>query len=259
MEITLITITSLVLLFQFLLDFLIETRRTKIIVGIIIVIFGLITLWFTFYLQKSDITDSEEKHRKEILEQQYRFNKLDSVNVILNSELKLRNEDISAIRRQNDSLKLQLFQLNEKQEKSLVISQISAEEVSRSRVALENMGYKQVSRGISQFDKIQMVKILKRYKKASVTLITLTGDSEASQFAIQIKEVFEAAEWKVSDISYRLYFQPINGIVIQVKSEKYPIRADGIFEAFKVLNIVAAGTKNAHLEEDEVELIIGTK
>ncbi|MNU00896.1 hypothetical protein D3C72_2441360 [compost metagenome] len=49
------------------------------------------------------------------------------------------------------------------------------------------------------------------------------------------------------------------GVVINVKSEKYPIRVNEIFNAFKVLNIIAIGNINQNLQDDSVELIIGSK
>ena len=140
-----------------------------------------------------------------------------------------------------------------------MISQISAQEVSKSRVALENMGYKQVSRGISQLDKIEMVKTLKSFKNNKVILTTILGDSEAFQFTLEIKEVFEAAGWKVDGINQSVYNNPMIGVFIGVKSEKYPSRVNNIFNALKILNIIAKGNLNINLHDDDVELMIGAK
>lgn len=132
-------------------------------------------------------------------------------------------------------------------------------EVSKSRIALENMGFKQISRGISKYDKIEMINILKYYKKGKVSLTTILGDSEAFKFAEEIKEVFESAGWNVDGISQAAYNKPMIGVVINVKSEKYPIRVNQIFNAFKVLNIIATGNINQNLQDDNVEVIIGSK
>jgi len=149
--------------------------------------------------------------------------------------------------------------MDKKQEQFLQISQISVQEVSKSRVALENMGYKQISRGISQIDKIQMIKILKAYPNGQIKLTTILGDQESFQFTSQVKEVFEAAGWKVDGINQAVFTNPISGVIIKVNSEKYPIRVNNIFEGFKILNIIATGNIDKNLQKDDVELLIGVK
>jgi len=252
MELGLIIITSLVLLFQFLLDFFTKSPNTKKIIGLIILIFGLSSVCAIYFLQEKDKNDAEITHASEINDQKDQFNKLDI-------ELKLRNEDLKAIKQQNDSLKIQLFKLNEKQEEFFIISEISAQEVSKSRVALENMGYKQISRGISQIDKVRMIDILKKYKGSKVKIIVNFGDDEALQFAYQIKEVFIDAGWVTENIPQRMYTKPMKGIFIITKSKKYPPRANSIFDSFIVLNMIAQGEMNTNLNDNEIELLIGTK
>lgn len=271
MNLILIILASIILFSQFFLDFLVDylitskkikkenSHKTKITIGIIILFIGLMTVWITFYNQKIDKRQEESKHNKEFASQQSRFDNLDSINTELNIELKLRNEDLKIIRNQNDSLKSQILNLSSKQEQFLVISQFSAQEVSKSRVALENMGYKQISRGISQYDKIEMVKILKNYKNSKIILTTILGNSEAFLFSEQIKEVFETAGWKVDGINQAAYNNPLVGVFIGVKSQRYPSRVDNIFSAFKILNIIAKGNLNTNLQNDDIELIIGTK
>jgi len=145
MNLILIILASIILLSQFFLDFLVDyliiskkikkenSHKTKISIGIIILFIGLTTVWITFYNQKIDNTKAENKHNKEFKSQQRRFDNLDSINTALNIELKIRNEDLKIIRNQNDSFKFQILKLSSKQEQFLVISQFSAQEVSKSR------------------------------------------------------------------------------------------------------------------------------
>lgn len=219
----------------------------------------MVTIWVNYGIQQKDKKSSDKKHKQEINNQVKRFDKIDSLNIILNSELKLRNKDLKLIKNQNDSLKFQIYKLNEKQDKFLILSQFTAKEISKSRTAIDNMGYKQISRGISQYDKLEMVKILKNYKNGTVTINTIVGDSEAFQFSSEIKEVFKAANWIVEGINQSVYTSPISGIYVLVKSKKYPIRANGIFEAFKILNLTAKGELNSNLGEEDIELIIGAQ
>lgn len=271
MNLILIILASAILIFQFLLDFLLDysqknwelkkstSQKIKIYLGVVILIAGLATVWISFSNQENDRLNDETNHKQELVTQHRRFDNLDSINTLLKVELKLRNEDIKVIRIQNDSLRNQLSKLGIKQDQFLVVSQFSAQEVSKSRIALENMGYKQISRGISMYDKIEMIRILKIYRNSRVVLTTIMGDSEAFQFATQIKEVFETAGWKVDGINQAIYNKPITGVNINVGSYNYPLRVDNIFSSFKVLNITAKGNLKAKLQNDDVELIIGAK
>ncbi|MCF6295249.1 MAG: hypothetical protein L3J25_06120 [Flavobacteriaceae bacterium] len=255
----LIFIASLVLLFQFLLDYLFDSKKLKLIIGITVLIGGLASIWVNYGIQQKDTKKSDKKHKQEIDNQVKRFDKIDSLNIILNSELKLRNKDLKTIKNQNDSLKIQIYKLNEKQDKFLILSQFSAKEISKSRTAIENLGYKKISRGISQYDKLEMVKILKNYKNGTVTIGTILGDSEAFQFSSEIKEVFKTANWIVEGINQSVYTTPISGIFILVKSKKYPIRVNGIFEAFKILNLTVKGEISPDLGDEDIKLIIGAQ
>lgn len=125
MEIFLIGIASLMLIFQFFLDSFSWSKRKKKYFGLSILMCGLFTLLISYVVQKNDKLRNEsekrlteERHNREIDDQQKRFNKSDSINMDLRSELIL-------IRRQNDSLKMQ-------QEKNLAITQFSAQQVSQS-------------------------------------------------------------------------------------------------------------------------------
>lgn len=259
MELILVILTSLVLLSQFFLDFITESRKKKIRIGAIILIVGFISLFITYVFQKREKLFADTKHEKEINQQQVRFNKLDSTNIALNSELKIRNGDLIFIRNQNDSLKLRLMKMQEKQDASLIISQYSAIEVNKSRIAIENMGYKQISRGISQYDKYLMIDKLKGFRNSKIRLTTVAGDQEAFLFSAQLKEVFEAAGWIVEGVNQAFYGGPVTGINIKVKSNIYPVRVNAIFESIKILNFIAKGIADTNLGEDEVELIIGAK
>lgn len=259
MELILVILTSVVLLSQFFLDFMIESKRKKIKIGAIILVVGFISLIITYVFQNKEKLHADSKHEKEIYLQQVRFNKLDSINIALNYELKIRNGDLVFIKTQNDSLKLRLMKLQEKQDESLIVSQFSAVEVNKSRVALENMGYKQISRGISEIDKIDMIRLLKINKGSKVEIAAIMGDNEALQFAKQVQEIFEAAGWDVDGISQSLYNNLMQGIFIEIKSEKYPIRVNTIFASFKILNMIAKGNIDNRLGENDVKILIGTK
>ena len=259
MEIALIIVASLALLFQFLVDYLVKSKKKKIRLGIFILILGLASIWFAFVENDNEKKLDEKKHQKELSEQKNRFNRIDSINQLLNTEIKIRNEDLKQIKFQNDSLIIRLHDLNKSQKKFLTLSEFSAKEISKSRTALENIGYRSISRGISEYDKIQMLNILKKHKNGELTLTSVMGDSESFKFAHEIKELFELANWKVNGINQAMYSQPIEGLIICVQSKKYPKRVNAIFDSFKTISIIAKGELKPTLEPNEIELIIGTK
>ena len=259
MGITLLIITSLALLAQFLIDYYVKSKKIKHRIGVLILILGLASIWFAHIDNENEKEDDEENHKKELSEQKKRFNRIDSLNQVLNTEIKIRNEDLKQIKSQNDSLVIRLHDLNNTQKKFLTLSEFSAKEISKSRTALENIGYKSISRGISEYDKIQILKILKKYKNAELTITSVMGDSESFKFAHEIKELFELADWKINGINQAMYSAPIQGLIICVESENYPKRVNGIFDSFKLINIIAKGELKPSLKPNEIELIIGTK
>ncbi|MDC6365524.1 MULTISPECIES: hypothetical protein [Flavobacteriaceae] len=259
MEISLIIISSLALIFQFLVDYLVKSKKKKFRIGIFILTLGLGSIWFAFIDNNKNKRLDEVKHQEELSEQKNRFNRIDSINQELNTEIKIRNKDLNQIKFQNDSLIIRLHDLNKSQEKYLTLTEFSAKEISKSRNALENIGLKTVSRGVSEYDKIQILGILKRFKGSELTLTSIMGDSESFKFAHEIKELFELANWKVNGINQAMYTVPKEGVIICVNSKDYPKRVNGIFESFKLINIIAKGELKPSLESTEVELIIGTK
>lgn len=119
------------------------------------------------------------------------------------------------------------------------------------------MGYKQISRDISQIDKKGMMRILNKYTNGTVILTSILGNAETFQFATKLKEVFESAGWKVDGVNQSVFSKPIDGIHIEIKTPKFPLKSNLIFDAFKVLNIVATGHINPNLGDDDVQVIIG--
>lgn len=259
MGITLLIITSLALLAQFLIDYYVKAKKIKHIIGVLILILGLASIWFAHIDNENEKSEDEENHQKELSEQKKRFNRIDSLNQVLNTEIKIRNEDLKQIKLQNDSLVIRLHDLNNAQKKFLTLSEFSAKEISKSRTALENIGYKSISRGISEYDKIQILNILKKYKNAELTITSVMGDSEAFKFAHEIKELFELANWKINGINQAAFSAPVEGLIICVESKNYPKRVNGIFDSFKLINIIAKGELKPTLKPYEIELIIGTK
>lgn len=253
------------LLAQFFLDFLTESKKKKRFFGGLVLLIGLCSIWIGFNVQKAEKKEADNRHKQEniYLRQQFRgsdsiIHALENSNTLLSSELKLRNQDLFFIRRQNDSLKNQLFSLSEKQDKSLVLSQFSAQEVSKSRVALENLGYKQISRDISETERKEMIKVLNGYVNGTVTITSILGDSESLQFAKKIKEIFEAAGWKVNGVNQAVFTNPIEGIHLEIKTAKFPLKPNIITNAFRVLNIIVHGHLNQNLDFDDAQLIIGS-
>lgn len=260
MELTLIIIASLVLLTQFFIDFVISNKKLKIKVGIGVLLCGLLSIWLAFIVQGNERVNAEIVHSNEIKDQKESFKRLDSSYKVLEIELRIRNNDLVKIKNQNDSLNNSLLQMTEKQDQTLEFTKFSANEVNKSRVAIENLGYKQISRRISEKDKIDMIRILKIHKGSKVKISTILGDSEALQFAIQVKEIFEAADWKVGDISQLMINNDvIHGVIIRIKSENYPIRVNVIFESFKMIKMIAEVRIDNRLAEDEVQIWIGAK
>jgi hypothetical protein len=146
MELTLIILTSVILVFQFILDFVIDylkekkkihstkTKKMKIIIGAIMLIIGICVIWFAYRKQKCDIKIADSSHKKEIKNLQSRFDTLDNHNIALKTELNIRNSDLQKIMHQNDSLRSQIYKLAYSQEKIYAITQTSSEETRKKNI-----------------------------------------------------------------------------------------------------------------------------
>ncbi|MBA4745926.1 MAG: hypothetical protein H2058_11785 [Muricauda sp.] len=261
MSLTIVLITSIALVFQYFVDFLkIKEKKYKKLLGLSILILGLIGIWISFKIQNDELTKTDESNRLEKANLEKRFNKIDSTNVVLRTELNLRNQDLTNISKQNDSLRSRIDELLGKQQEFLVVSQKSYEEVSKSRTALENMGLKEISRGISAVDRIKITNVLSKYPNQKITLSYPMGDQEAFQFADQLFDVLNSAGWIVKGPHPTISDRPFKGMKIWVKEKNnFPNGVYGIFKSLKILNLEAKGYPRPQLSVDEIELVIGQK
>lgn len=244
--------TLLALTLQTFLEFKNKTKRKRVIESIIFFV-GLITIVVTFSSQKEE----NKTHIKEINDQKERFSRLDSVNIVLTSELKLRNKDLEIIKIQNDSLKSVLLNVGQTQNKVIEVTKNSNQEISKSRDAIENAN-KQTARSISESERIKMINILKKYKNSRISLYSIQ-DREAIKFKSLIKEIFETAGWRVFDEGVFTITNPIEGVQIWVNNlKKTPIRVSNVIQAINVLKM-SSSLGTFELEPDDVMLLIGSK
>lgn len=258
MGVLLICITTIVLIIQYSLDFYIKTKKQKVTVGLVVLFLAIISAWTTYLVQEKEkrVSESTSQKKENILQQ--RFTSLDSANLVLRTELNLRNSDIRAIRAQNDSLNLLLHSVDNRQKEFLIITKKSFEEVSRSRTAIENLGLKKVARGISELDKDLMIEALTPYKGGQVRFVSIIGNVESMEMALNLKTIFSRAGWKVEGIDQAIYTAPVKGILINIKDKNYPQRIEGIVKALSVVKIQPIGNINAAMKIGEVEIVAGS-
>lgn len=246
-EIFLSTLTTFGIIGQFFIEH-ISRDNIKKKVGILIMIVAVIAVWISFGIQNHDNKKLSNS-----------LNDIKATNTELKAILKERNQDITALRNQNDSLKVLLTDFKRKQEEFIILSEASTKEISRSREILKDISNQSFTRGISEPDKIEMVAALIQHKGAKVTLTTIMGDSEAFQFASQLKEVFAAAGWKVDGINQAVYNSPVRGVKIRVQNEKYPSRVNQIIQAMNVLRLKVEGLLAKEFKVDDVEIVVGAR
>jgi hypothetical protein len=233
---------------QFILESIVKNKNTKQILRLLIVFLASIGIWGSYYLQN--------RGNKKLSDD---LSEIKNTNIELSVVLKERQNDIQIVREQNDSLKIMLAEFNKQQEEFIIISELSANEISKSRAILEDISNKSFSRGISEIDKIRMVKLLQQHTGSNIRVTSLMGDTESHQFATQLKEVFESAGWNVDGISQALYTNPVIGIKIRVKSQNYPKRVKEIVLALNELRLKHEGILDEKLNFDDIELIVGAK
>lgn len=258
MGILLICITTVVLVIQYSLDFYIKSKKQKVNVGLAILLLAVLSAWATYLVQEKEKRVSESNSQKKENTLQQRFTSLDRANLVLRTELNLRNSDIRAIRVQNDSLNLLLHSVDNRQKEFLIITKKSFEEVSRSRTAIENLGIQKVGRGISEVDKDLMIETLKPYKGGQVRFVSIIGNVESMEMALNLKTIFSKAGWQVEGIDQAIYTAPVKGILINIRDKNYPQRIEGIVKALNVVKIQPIGNINAGMKMGEVEIVAGS-
>jgi hypothetical protein len=246
--ITLNFVATLGIIGQFFLDYIIRNKKYKKIIGLVLMLCAGLGIWGSYYLQ--------DKDNQSLLND---LSQIKTSNVELTSLLKQRESDLSKISEQNDNLKIQLSELKKQQEEIKIISELATKEISRSRVAIENINVKSISRGISQIDKIKMIDNLKKFENKEIILTTVLGDTEAFQFAEQIKEVFVQSGWKVDGISQALYNKPVNGIIIKIKSKELPPHIKAIVKSLNLIGMKPTAWLDSNYTEGKVEIIVGTR
>jgi hypothetical protein len=231
-----------------------KNKDTKTKIGeFIIFCVGVLAIIATFCIQTKE-NDSQINDNRDL---QKRFNQLDSNNIVLSSELRLRNYDLKTIKCQNDSLKIELSNMGKKQNTVIEVTQKSTQEISKSREAIESAN-KQTVRYISKSERIKMINELNKYKSNKINLYSVQ-DREAIKFKSLIKEIFEAAGWKVFDGGIFNISIPMESIQIYVGNlQKAPIRVNAIIKAINIIRMEPKiGT--FEIDSDDIMLVIGSK
>lgn len=233
---------------QYFLKYIIENKKTQQKAGIYLLILASLSIWGSFYIQWNESN-----------EQAKNFQYIKSTNTELKTILSEREKGIKYISEQNDSLKILLHDLRKQQNEIKIITELAAYTISRNNVRFDQINYESLTRGISPIDKINMINILKEFKGKGIRLVTILGNSEAFQFAHQIREIFEQAGWNVDGVDQAVFTEPIKGIIVKIKDKNIPKYIDSIIKAFNLLRITPTGFTNPDHNLDVVEVIIGAK
>lgn len=246
--ITLIFIATIGIIGQFLLDYIINNRKCKKVVGLILMLCAGLGIWGSYYLQEKE-NKSLSKNLTEIKEG----------NIKLTSILEQRDADLMHIRGQNDELKIQLAELKKQQDEIKIISELATKEISRSREVINNISATSISRGMSQIDKIKIIGILNKFENKEVRITSVPGDTEALRFAEQLKEVFTQAGWKVDGIDQALYKKAVTGIIIKIKDKELPNHIKAIVRSLNLIRMKPTAWLNPDNNEEKVDIIVGSR
>lgn len=228
-------IITLGLVIKFISDFIVQKKEPKKVWGSAVLMLAVIGVWCNYLL-----LPNTESHKLS------RF--LD--------EIKAQNK---TMQEQNDSLKQRISEFQKRQVELNLLGRMTVDEMTKSRTALEAIRAKAGPRLITAENKQKMISILSPDKGSYITVTSILGDNEGFQFATQVKDVLNSSGWKVNGVNQGVFTQPISGIVIFVKNERYPIRVNTIVKAFSIIGLMPYGSIDNSLSQDDVQLVIGAQ
>jgi spermidine synthase len=90
-----------------------------------------------------------------------------------------------------------------------------------------------------------------------VSVIVTQGDSEALQYAIQLRDAIRAGGWNIDDVQQEEFAIGAAGILIAVGSRPAPAAANELFQALSAAGLTVTGSVDESAEADSVVLIVG--
>ena len=138
------------------------------------------------------------------------------------------------------------------------------EEIATALAAVDSksrhLERKLMPRRITPDRRSEIVRHLANSPKGDLTLLTLQMDSEAKEFAADIKEALIQASYTVRDYSGPLLVSLTPGVWISVRSiENCPKYVDDILGALKAVGVPAYGGIDMNMPEGVVHLGVGQK
>jgi hypothetical protein len=100
---------------------------------------------------------------------------------------------------------------------------------------------------------------IRQHPSQNISLTSAMGDTEAYQFAIDIKNALEAGGWKVSGIKQGTFTAPIKGVLIRIDAKPPSQEAVWLSEALKSGGIMSSVVLNSRASSDKFDLLIGSK
>jgi len=168
-------------------------------------------------------------------------------------------KDVAAARLRQDEIALEL----RNKAKELADAQRQAAEAQLAlKKHLEEVAARQADRHLSTEQRSRLIEILTANLKGEINVTCIGGHPEPCNFARELVDALTKSGWTIKNFSEGVIFvggSPA-GLIMQVHdSEKVPVRATVLQEAFKQVGILAPGEVIPGLGEDTVSLVVGSK
>lgn len=229
--------------------------------GLLFIIWGALQSW-------KDKNDAQIESDKKATLETNRFDSLSVVNFRMNSkltsvstELGIRNNEVKELKHKMDSLTINVAVNTTLQLEAIANSKEQTRQVSRSVEEIKNLGFKTVSRSISEDDKKLLILYLKGFVgEKRIVIEYFAIDKEALKFSQQFAQIFQESGWEVFGPVAQFSPSHGSGLWIEVKDlNNIPNAALRFVAMLNLVKIPWQGTANDRLEPNLVRLYVGEK
>lgn len=202
------------------------------------------------------VKEAESDARKEVL--------LEQIGGLSQGNTDMRNE-IKRLVDTNQTLQQQLAPFREIA--TTLYPQISMDaalgrlvrEVDNLRSRADALEQSTTPRRLTPPQSSRLADTLAQYPRRSIRIMTVAGDSEALQFANDLKDAIVDGGWSIDSVKAGFYPNALKGVRIEFASRPAPDEAQWLFEALRSAEVRSGGTLNPSLSSNEIVLVVGSK
>jgi spermidine synthase len=114
-------------------------------------------------------------------------------------------------------------------------------------------------RVLSENQAAAISKALSARPAGRISVSVVLGDSEALQYATELREAIVAGGWQVSRLRQSLFTQQFAGLLIFVGSDPPPANANALFQSLRAAGLTVEGNVDPAAKPDSVSLVVGAQ